>query len=64
MPKGTVTFVHRRDNYGFIESDDLDEEIFFHQSFIDGPDLEEDEEVEFDVEQDEKGPRAANLHRA
>jgi CspA family cold shock protein len=31
---------------------------------VGGPDLEEGEDVEFEIEQSPKGPRAANLQRA
>jgi CspA family cold shock protein len=30
---------------------------------VGGPDLEEGQEVEFDIEQADKGPRAVNLQR-
>jgi CspA family cold shock protein len=30
---------------------------------VGGPDLEEGQEVEFDIEQADKGPRAKNLQR-
>jgi CspA family cold shock protein len=30
---------------------------------VGGPDLEEGQEVEFDIEQADKGPRATNLER-
>jgi len=37
--------------------------VFFHMEDVGGPDLEEGEEVEFDIEQADKGPRAKNLQR-
>jgi len=63
MATGTVAFFHDRKGYGFIETDDADEDIFFHMEDVGGPDLEEGQEVEFDITQGEKGPRAVNLKR-
>ncbi|HKL29312.1 MAG TPA: cold shock domain-containing protein [Natrialbaceae archaeon] len=63
MPTGTVTFFHDRKGYGFIESDDADEDVFFHMEDVGGEDLEEGQEVEFDIEEADKGPRAVNLKR-
>ena len=63
MASGTVAFFHDRKGYGFIETDDADEDIFFHMEDVGGPDLEEGQEVKFDIEQADKGPRAVNLER-
>jgi CspA family cold shock protein len=64
MSNGTVGFFHDRKGYGFIETDESDDDIFFHMEDIGGPDLEEGQSVEFDIESSAKGPRAANLQRA
>ena len=63
MPQGTVAFFHDRKGYGFIETEDAEEDIFFHMEDVGGPDLEEGAEVEFDIEEAEKGPRAVDLTR-
>ncbi|HKJ58325.1 MAG TPA: cold shock domain-containing protein [Halobacteriales archaeon] len=63
MPTGTVAFFHDRKGYGFIETEEADEDVFFHMDDVEGPDLEEGEEVDFDIEQADKGPRAANVRR-
>jgi CspA family cold shock protein len=63
MANGTVDFFNDTGGYGFIETDDADEDVFFHMEDIGGPDLEEGQEVEFDIEQADKGPRATNLQR-
>ena len=63
MATGTVDFFNDTGGYGFIDSDDSDEDVFFHMDDIGGPDLEEDTDVEFDIEQSPKGPRASNLTR-
>ena len=67
MTEGTVKFFHDRKGYGFIERDDTDEDadddVFFHMEDVGGPDLEEGEEVRFEIEEAEDGPRAKNLER-
>ncbi len=63
MAKGEVAFFNDTGGYGFIESDDSDEDVFFHMEDVGGPDLEEGQEVEFDIEQADKGPRAKNVQR-
>jgi CspA family cold shock protein len=63
MPTGTVTFFHDRKGYGFIETDDADEDVFFHMEDVGGADLEEGQEVEFEIEEADKGPRAVKLER-
>ena len=63
MATGTVAFFNDSGGYGFIESDDADEDVFFHMADVGGPDLEEGQEVVFDIEQAEKGPRATNVQR-
>ena len=64
MVNGKVDFFHDRKGYGFIVSDDSDEDVFFHMDDVEGPDLEEGQEVEFDIESNPKGPRASNVTRA
>lgn len=63
MPSGTVDFFHDRKGYGFIKTEDEDDDVFFHMEDVGGPDLEEGQEVEFDIESSPKGPRAANVQR-
>ena len=63
MATGTVDFFHTRKGYGFISTEDADDDVFFHMEDIGGDDLEEGQEVEFDIEQAPKGPRATNLQR-
>ena len=63
MATGTVDFFNDTGGYGFIDTEDADEDVFFHMEDVGGPDLEEDTEVEFDIEQADKGPRATNLTR-
>ena len=61
--KGTIKRVIRDRGFGFIRSTD-GQEVFFHRSSLqqlnfDG--LKEGETVEFEMERDEKGPRATNV---
>jgi len=64
MIEGEVTFFHDKGGYGFIDAgDEYDDDVYFHMAEIDGPDLEEGQVVEFEVEEAEKGPRAINLTR-
>ena len=64
MPTGTVKFVHDNDGYGFIETGAIEDDVFFHQSFIAGDDaLEEGEAVAFEIEAGDRGPRAGELRR-
>ncbi len=65
MVEGEVVFFHDKGGYGFIDSgDEQDDDIFFHMSDVDGPDLEEGDVVSFEVEEAEEGPRAVNIERA
>ncbi len=63
MATGTVKWFDDAKGYGFIERED-GEDVFVHYSAIVGEGyktLAEGSEVEFDIEQDPKGPRAANV---
>ncbi|TYL38033.1 cold-shock protein [Natronococcus pandeyae] len=63
MPTGTVAFFNDTGGYGFIETEETDDDVFFHMEDVGGEDLEEGQEVEFEIEQADKGPRAKNLTR-
>ncbi|NIQ05824.1 MAG: cold shock domain-containing protein [Candidatus Korarchaeota archaeon] len=58
--KGTVKRWLR--SYGFIESEEHDDDIFVHSSDVQGGSmLEEGQKVEFEVKSTYKGPRAINV---
>jgi cold shock CspA family protein len=61
--EGVVHFFNDTAGYGFIESGDVEEDVFFHMEDVGGPDLAEGQEVAFAVEEDERGPRARDLKR-
>jgi CspA family cold shock protein len=60
---GIVDFFNDTGGYGFIETDAVEEDVFFHMEDVGGPDLVEGTEVAFDIEHVAKGPRAKNLIR-
>ncbi len=63
MPTGKVKWFNEAKGYGFIQMDD-GTDVFVHYSGIKGEGfktLQEGQEVEFDTEQGEKGPRAVNV---
>ena len=63
MHKGKIKKVVRDRGFGFIADTD-GREVFFHRSsIVETPfeSLTEDQDVEFDVETSDKGPRAQNV---
>ena len=61
---GTVKWSSKEKGYGFITRDDNQGDVFVHFSAIQQrgfKTLQEGQKVEFEVEQDEKGPRAKNV---
>jgi len=60
---GKIKKLNRDRGYGFIEAEE-GKEIFFHQSAlvdVEYDSLQEGQHVQFDVEDDPKGPRAGNM---
>ncbi len=61
---GTVKWFNAEKGYGFIARDDEGGDVFVHQSAIQAEGyrtLQEGQRVQFVIEQDAKGPRAANV---
>ena len=61
--KGKISKIIRGRGFGFIDAED-GQEVFFHQSTLEGMDfeaLEEGNSVDFDVEEGPKGPKAVKV---
>ena len=64
MATGTVKWFNPEKGFGFITPEDGTPDVFVHFSAIAGEgyrNLEENQRVEFDVTQGQKGPQAANV---
>jgi CspA family cold shock protein len=64
MTTGTVKWFNPEKGYGFITPDEGSPDVFVHFSAIQGDgyrNLEENQKVEFDVSQGQKGPQASNV---
>lgn len=61
MAQGTVKWFNPEKGYGFIEPEDGSSDVFVHYSSIEGTGfktLEENQRVEFEIGEGEKGPQA------
>ena len=64
MPTGTVKWFDHNKGFGFITPDDGGADVFAHFSAIATSgyrSLDENQKVEFDVTQGQKGPQAENI---
>jgi CspA family cold shock protein len=61
--KGKVKWYNPRKGYGFILGEDGNE-VFVHSSAIpDGTYLNDDDEVEFEIEKSDRGPKAIDIKK-
>ncbi|TXJ05291.1 MAG: cold-shock protein [Aeromicrobium sp.] len=64
MATGTVKWFNAEKGFGFIAPDDGSEDVFAHFTAIQSDgyrSLSENQKVEFDIEQGQKGLQAANI---
>ena len=61
--KGTVKFFNRMKGFGFIACED-DKEYFVHETGLNpGVSLDENDSVEFEVEDGDRGPKAVKVSK-
>ena len=66
MATGIVKWFNDAKGYGFITPDDGSKDVFVHHSAIQAQGfrtLSEGDAVEFEIEQGQKGPAAANVRK-
>ena len=64
MATGKVKWFNDQKGFGFITPDDGSGDVFVHHNSIEAEGfrtLQEDQEVEFEITQGQKGPQAVNV---
>ncbi len=67
MTIGTVKFFNQTRGFGFISPEDGTKDVFVHVTAVEQAgmgSLAEGQKVSFDVQQDDRGPKAVNLQEA
>jgi len=63
MSTGTVKFFNDAKGFGFITPDDGDRDLFVHVTALDGATITENDKVEFEVGEGQKGPCAVQVRK-
>ena len=64
--KGKIKWFNESKGFGFATPEDGSKDVFVHFSAIQGSGfktLAENDSIEFDIEQSDKGPRAVNVKK-
>ena len=61
MATGTVKWFNDQKRFGFITPDDDGKDLFVHANSIEGGTLQENDKVQYEVGQGQKGPCAENV---
>ena len=64
--KGKVKWFNGKKGYGFIEREDKEKDVFVHSSAARAANIElqEGDQLTFEIENGEKGPSAVNLQKS
>jgi cold shock protein len=62
MSTGKVKFFNERKGFGFIVNDETHEDIFVHVSGLVDK-IKENDQVSFDITEDQRGKKAINVKR-
>ena len=64
MTIGTVKFFNNSKGYGFINNDETGKDCFVHVNSLNGVEIKEDDKVEFEEEEGQRGVQATNVKLA
>lgn len=63
MSTGKVKFFNETKGFGFITPDNGDKDLFVHISAVENGQLNDDDKVEFEVGEGQKGPCAVQVRK-